>query len=127
MRDDGVEALERGQRLGEAALSIGLERSRPTPCISGRSIRRRANRQPSPGPEVENATSVARNMLKQHAFSLCASRTAVRAIQIATDVLDGRPFLGGLALHYQRHQGLKRLMVRGHDRHGFARPVGVSP
>jgi replication initiator protein RepSA len=33
-------------------------------------------------------------MLKQHAFSLCASRTAIRAIQIATDVLDGRPFLG---------------------------------
>jgi integrase len=29
-------------------------------------------------------------------------------------------------LHYKRHQRLKRLMARGHERHGFARPVGVS-
>jgi hypothetical protein len=29
-------------------------------------------------------------------------------------------------LHYKRHRGSKRSMVRGHDRHGFARPVGVS-
>jgi hypothetical protein len=44
-------------------------------------------------------------MLKQHAFSLGASRTAIRAIQIATDVLDGRPFLGGHALSLSETRG----------------------
>jgi len=29
-------------------------------------------------------------------------------------------------LHYERHQRLKRLMVRGHERDVFARPAGVS-
>jgi hypothetical protein len=113
-RDDGVETPDRGQRLGEIVLYEldALVAGEALACCFEHElgeIERHAThmRTVDPqhgeqasvaGPEVEDATSVARYVIEQHALALRAAGVLVRELEIARDVLGGHPLLGGHAV-----------------------------
>ena len=112
-RDDGVEAPERGQRLGEVVLD---ELDAP---VVGESLARHlqhglreieahaehlATVDPEEGeqppvarPEVEDAPGLAGHLLEQDALSLRAVRISVGPGEVAQRVFRGCPLLGGHA------------------------------
>ncbi len=116
-RNDGVEAPERGQRLRQVVLhelDVLVVREalacRPehelgevkTHAEHFAVINLEKGEQAAVArAEVEDAPSVARHMLEQDALSLCPAWILIRPAEIPTDMLGGRPFLGGHAFQYE--------------------------
>jgi hypothetical protein len=109
-RDDDVEAPERGQRPREVVLDeLDAVVAREAPArrlehelgeVKSDAERvgpvglQQGEQATVAGPEVEDATNIARDLLGQDALALRAVRNVVRPGEIAVGVLDGCPFLG---------------------------------
>ena len=115
--DDGVEAPEVRQRLGQVVLdefdSILAVEPLPgrgehdlgeveTDALHLRALAPQEIEQPAvAGPDVEDPTGVARHVLEQDALPLSPARKLIRPPQVVIDVLGVRPLLGVHGVNYR--------------------------
>ena len=116
--DDGVEAPEVRQRLGEVVLDE-FDASDPGEPLARGGEHQLGEVEADPehlralppqvieqaavaGPDVEDATGVERHVLEQDALSLCPARKLIRPPQVVIDVLGVRPLLGVHGADYRR-------------------------
>jgi hypothetical protein len=108
--DDGIEAPERGQRLGEVVLyerdasvlgealarrlQHGLGEVEAHADNPGATAREETEEPPVPCSEVEDAPGIAGHLFEHGALSLRAARIGVSPGEVAQRVFRGRPFFG---------------------------------